>query len=52
MAGPWLASLVAWWVLRESLTAVQVAGGVVVLAGIVLAETARTQSAAPAPFEV
>jgi drug/metabolite transporter (DMT)-like permease len=52
MAEPVLASLVAWSVLGEALTPVQVAGGAVVLTGIVLAETARTSAAAPAPFEV
>jgi drug/metabolite transporter (DMT)-like permease len=52
MAEPVLASLVAWSVLGESLTVVQVLGGVVVLTGIVLAETARTRSSTPAPFEV
>lgn len=52
MAEPVLASLVAWSVLGEALTLVQVAGGVVVLTGIVLAETARTEASAPAPFEV
>jgi drug/metabolite transporter (DMT)-like permease len=41
MAEPVLASLVAWSVLGEALTVVQVLGGVVVLTGIVLAETAR-----------
>lgn len=52
MAEPVLASLVAWSVLGEALTLVQVAGGVVVLTGIVLAETARTGAGAPVPFEV
>jgi drug/metabolite transporter (DMT)-like permease len=41
MAEPVLATVVAWSVLSEDLTAVQVVGGVVVLAGIVLAETSR-----------
>jgi drug/metabolite transporter (DMT)-like permease len=40
-AEPVLAGLVAWLVLGEVLTAVQLAGAAVVLAGIVLAETAR-----------
>jgi drug/metabolite transporter (DMT)-like permease len=52
MAEPVLASFVAWSVLGEALTVVQVIGGVVVLTGIVLAETARTQTSTPAPFEV
>jgi drug/metabolite transporter (DMT)-like permease len=52
MAEPVLASFVAWSVLGEELTGVQVIGGVVVLTGIVLAETARTQTSTPAPFEV
>jgi drug/metabolite transporter (DMT)-like permease len=52
MAEPVLASLVAWSVLSEALTVVQVVGGLVVLAGIVLAETARTEAKTPAPFEV
>lgn len=41
MAEPVLAGLVAWVVLSEELSAVQLVGGAVVLAGIVLAETAR-----------
>lgn len=41
MAEPVLAGLVAWVVLAEALSAVQLLGGAVVLAGIVLAETAR-----------
>jgi drug/metabolite transporter (DMT)-like permease len=41
MAEPVLAGLVAWVVLGEALTGPQVAGAVVVLAGIVLAETSR-----------
>lgn len=47
-AEPPLAGLVAWLVLGERLSAVQIAGAVVVLAGIVLAETART-AAVPQP---
>jgi drug/metabolite transporter (DMT)-like permease len=39
---PPLAGLVAWFALGERLSAVQLAGAVVVLIGIVLAETART----------
>jgi drug/metabolite transporter (DMT)-like permease len=41
MAEPVLAGAVAWAVLGEALTGVQVLGAAVVLAGIVLAETAR-----------
>jgi drug/metabolite transporter (DMT)-like permease len=41
MAEPVLAAVVAWSVLDESLAAVQVVGGVIVLVGIVLAETSR-----------
>lgn len=43
MAEPVLAGLVAWVVLSEALSAVQLLGGAVVLVGIVLAETARTR---------
>jgi len=43
---PVFASIVAWLWLEQILTGWQVAGGVVVLTGIVLAQTAR---AAPAP---
>jgi drug/metabolite transporter (DMT)-like permease len=46
---PPLAGLVAWVVLGETLSPVQVVGAVVVLAGIVLAETARAPGAEPAP---
>ena len=50
MAEPVLAALVAWVVLGEALSPVQLAGGAVVLTGIVLAETARKpRAAAPAP---
>jgi drug/metabolite transporter (DMT)-like permease len=50
-AEPPLAGLVAWPVLNETLTTVQIAGALVVLAGIVLAETARSTlpESAPAP---
>jgi drug/metabolite transporter (DMT)-like permease len=41
-AEPPLAGLVAWLAIGERLTVVQVVGGIVVLAGIVLAETARS----------
>ena len=43
---PVFASIVAWLWLEQVLTGWQVAGGVVVLTGIVLAQTARS---APAP---
>lgn len=43
MAEPVLAALVAWAVMGEALTAGQVAGGVAVLCGIALAETARKE---------
>jgi drug/metabolite transporter (DMT)-like permease len=42
MVEPVAAAAVAYWWLGESLTPVQVAGGIVVLVGVVLAETART----------
>jgi drug/metabolite transporter (DMT)-like permease len=41
-AEPVLAGLVAWAWLREDLGSAQIAGGVLVLAGILLAQTART----------
>ena len=41
MAEPVLAGMVAWIVLGEALSAVQLAGAAVVLTGILLAETAR-----------
>jgi drug/metabolite transporter (DMT)-like permease len=44
MAEPVMAGLVAWAWLREELGAGQIAGGILVLAGIVLAQTARTTS--------
>jgi len=43
-AEPPLAGLIAWLAMGEHLTPVQIVGGAVVLAGIVLAETARTPS--------
>lgn len=43
MAEPVLAGLVAWVVLSEALSWVQLLGGAVVLVGILLAETARTR---------
>jgi drug/metabolite transporter (DMT)-like permease len=48
-AEPPLAGLVAWGVIGETLDAVQVVGAVVVLSGIVLAETARRPRAVPVP---
>ena len=44
-----LAGVVAWLVLGETLSGVQVVGAAVVLSGIVLAETARAPHAAPVP---
>ncbi len=44
MVEPVAASAVAWLVLGESMTAVQLTGGAVVLAGIALAETARRRA--------
>jgi len=50
MFEPVVASAVAWAWLGESLVAVQIVGGAVVLAGIVLAQTARSdQAEEPAP---
>jgi drug/metabolite transporter (DMT)-like permease len=43
-AEPVLAGLVAWAWLREDLGPAQIAGGSLVLAGILLAQTARTGS--------
>jgi drug/metabolite transporter (DMT)-like permease len=42
MAEPVIAGLIAWAWLREELGAGQIVGGILVLAGIVLAQTART----------
>jgi len=50
MLEPVGAGVIAWVLLGESLTAVQVIGSATVLVGIVLAETAR-QEAAPAAVE-
>ena len=44
---PPLAGLAAWVALGETLTAIQLVGGLVVLAGIVLAETARASHRPP-----
>jgi drug/metabolite transporter (DMT)-like permease len=41
MLEPVFASIVAWWWIHESLTPLQIVGGIVVLTGIALAETAR-----------
>ena len=49
MAEPVLAAAVAWLVLGEALSPVQLLGGAVVLTGIVLAETARQPHAAASP---
>jgi drug/metabolite transporter (DMT)-like permease len=48
-AEPPLAGLFAWAVIGETLSSVQVIGAVVVLSGIVLAETARAPHAAAVP---
>ena len=53
MLEPVAASATAWVVLDESMTAVQLVGGLVVLAGVALAETARRRPAVtPAPDAV
>ncbi|NTW39565.1 MAG: DMT family transporter [Cellulomonadaceae bacterium] len=52
MTEPVAASAAAWLVLGESMTAVQLAGGVVVLAGVALAETARRRTAATPAVDV
>jgi drug/metabolite transporter (DMT)-like permease len=49
---PVFASIVAWLWVEQVLTAWQVAGGAVVLAGIVLAQTARTPTATAVPEAV
>lgn len=41
MLEPVFASIVAWWWIGESLTIIQIIGGIVVLTGIALAESAR-----------
>ncbi len=46
---PVLASVVAWLWVEQVLTGWQIAGGAVVLAGIVLAQTARTAAVGPLP---
>ena len=49
---PVLASVVAWLWVEQVLTGWQVAGGAVVLAGIVLAQTARSASPTAVPETV
>ena len=49
---PVLASIVAWLWVEQVLTGWQVAGGAVVLAGIVLAQTARTATSTAVPETV
>jgi drug/metabolite transporter (DMT)-like permease len=44
MCEPLMASAVAWSILNEQLALVQIIGGFVVLAGIVLAELSRSPS--------
>jgi drug/metabolite transporter (DMT)-like permease len=51
-AEPVLASIVAWLWVEQVLTAWQIAGGAVVLAGIVLAQTARTATSTAVPETV
>ncbi|MGY2078996.1 EamA family transporter [Modestobacter sp. SYSU DS0657] len=51
-AEPVLASIVAWLWVEQVLTPWQIAGGAVVLTGIVLAQTARTAEPAPLPETV
>ncbi len=52
MIEPVAAAVAAWLVLGESMTGVQVVGGLVVLAGVALTETARTATAAVLPDAV
>jgi len=49
MAEPVIAAAVAWVVLGEALTPAQLAGGMLVLLGVALAETARTGLPAKEP---
>ncbi|MEV4139551.1 EamA family transporter [Dactylosporangium sp. NPDC049742] len=44
MSEPVIATIVAWLVLHEHLNAAQICGGVLILAGVALAETARVQT--------
>jgi drug/metabolite transporter (DMT)-like permease len=51
MVEPVLAALIAWVLLGagEALNTAQVAGGLLVLAGVTIAETARTATGTPVP---
>jgi drug/metabolite transporter (DMT)-like permease len=49
MLEPVLAALFAWVWLEEELGAVQIAGGLIVLAGVVLAQTARGDDGQKSP---
>jgi drug/metabolite transporter (DMT)-like permease len=49
MVEPVFAGAVAWLALREALDSAQLAGAALILAGVVLAETARTAQATPTP---
>jgi drug/metabolite transporter (DMT)-like permease len=49
MLEPVLAALMAWIWLEEELGALQVVGGLVVLAGVVLAQTARADDGRKVP---
>src|SRR6266487_4059080 len=49
MVEPVFAGAVAWLALREVLDAAQLAGAALILAGVVLAETARTAQTTPTP---
>jgi drug/metabolite transporter (DMT)-like permease len=51
-AEPVIASIVAWLWVEQVLTGWQVAGGAVVLTGIVLAQTARTATSTVVPETV
>lgn len=44
MIEPVLAGIFAWWWLSESLTAIQLIGGIIVLAGIAIADRARSKA--------
>ena len=49
---PPIAAIVAWFVLGEALSIVQILGGFVILAGVYIAENAREHSADPQPVDV
>jgi hypothetical protein len=49
MVEPVFAGAVAWFALGEALTLFQLAGAALILAGVVLAETARTAAAGMVP---